>query len=169
MILVIGILLALVIAWQVRHLGLYLVLCDALGLTLAGVAAMAYASNLAEIIPLSHPLKGAGCMLSMFAAGWAMFRSVARSFAGGWAIGFGRHADRFGAMLAAFGGTLMFTGVVSTIVLTANAPQEKMAALAESLRGAAAIAVTVCKVVAFVAGGQDSLSLEDIIQLANAA
>ena len=121
MILLIGVVLAVAIAWQARPYGLYLALCEAFGVTFGGVAALAYAGKVAELVPWEHPLKGTACMLFLFAVVWVAFRTLARSFAGDYAVEFGRYVDTVGSMLAAFWATLMFVGVFSVLFLTTGA------------------------------------------------
>jgi len=153
MILLVGVVLGIYVAWRVMHLGLYLALCDALGVTLGGVAGLAYAANVAALVPLDHPLKGAICMLAVFLVVWIMFRTLARSFAADWAIEFGKPLDRFGSMAVAFGGTMVFVSVVSMIALASGVIHEKSAWLVEPLEEAAGIAEAACNVVAWFAGG----------------
>lgn len=153
MILLAGVVLGIYVAWRVKHLGLYLALCDALGVTLGGVAGLAYTGNVVALVPLDHPLKGAICMLAVFLVVWMMFRTLARSFAADWAVEFGKPLDRFGSMAVAFGGTMVFVGMVATIALTSGLIHEKSGWLVEPLEEAAYIVFAACKFIAFFAGG----------------
>ncbi len=165
MVLLIAVVLGLLIAWQARPYGLYLALCEALGVTFSGVAALAYAGNVAVLVPWEHPQKGTVCMLFLFAAVWVAFRTPARSFAGGYAVEFGRHVDTVGAMLAAFWATMMFVSVVSVLFLTTGELLEKIETFVPALYQAASIAVGVCKFIGFFATGDGVDSLETIVRL----
>lgn len=165
MILLIGVVLAVAIAWQARPYGLYLALCEAFGVTFGGVAALAYAGKVAELVPWEHPLKGTACMLFLFAVVWVAFRTLARSFAGDYAVEFGRYVDTVGSMLAAFWATLMFVGVFSVLFLTTGALLEKIDTFVPPLCQAANIAVGACKFIGFFAGGDGVDSLETIVRL----
>jgi hypothetical protein len=166
MVLLIGTILGLFVAWRVQHLGLYVALCDVLGLTLATVAGMAFAGHVAALVPLEHPLKGAGCILLIVVVGWVAFRTIARSFAGDWAVEFGYALDRFGAMAVAFGGTMIFTSLVSVLFLATGPYLDKIRFLEEPFRQAASIALTACDVAAWFAGGQAPFSLDLVLRAA---
>jgi hypothetical protein len=169
MVLLIATVLGIFVAWRVRVLGLYVALCDGLGVALSGVAALVYSGDVAAVVPVAHPLKGSACMLAVFVIGWLMFRSAARSFSGEWAIEFGKPIDMFGSMAVAFGGTMMFVGVVSTIILTTGELLDKIAFMTQSLEQTAGIAISACRFVAYFAGGNGQVSLEVVIHLATAA
>ncbi|MBN1346682.1 MAG: hypothetical protein JXQ73_28585 [Phycisphaerae bacterium] len=165
MVLLIGVVLAIFVAWRVRHLGLYVALCDSLGVLFGGVAAMAYSGKVAQLVPIDHPLKGSACMLGIFVLGWVMFRTLSRSFAGDWAVDFGRRFDTIGAMLAAAGGTMMAVGMISLLFLTTGDLLKQIAFLEEPIREAASIAVTACQSVAWFTGSDHVITLETILRM----
>lgn len=162
MVLLIGIVLAVYVSWQTRHFGLYIAFCDAVGVTLACVAAVAYAGPMTDLVPIEHPLRGTICMLCIFLVGWLMFRTPARSFPGDRAVEF-RRIDHIGAMIVAFGGTMMFVGMVSLLFLTTGELLDKIAWLEGSLRQTAGYAISACRFVAFFAGSQEPITLDTVI------
>ncbi len=166
MVMLVAVALSLYIAWQVRHLGLYLVLCDTLGVILGATAAMAYAGPLGDLIPLDHPLKGTACLLVIFLVGWTAFRSVARSFAGDWAVEFGRAVDRFGAMIVAFAGTMVGVSFVAVVSLTTGDLLTKVSWLHDPLQQSTGTVFTAVNMVAYFAGAPQSLSLDQILRVA---
>lgn len=166
MVLLIGILLAVTVAWRVRHLGLYIPLCDALGVILSGVAALAYTGHVVALVPIEHPLKGSIGMLCVFLIGWMMFRTVAHSFPGDWAVDFPHTVNKFGGMAVAFGGTMMFVGMVSVLLLTTgDLLLSKAAWLEAPLHQTAGIAVSICQFVAALAGSDQPVTLETVTKL----
>ncbi len=169
MILLIGVILGCFVAWQVRHLGLYIALCDAFGITLAGAGAMAYVGKLAELVPLEHPLKGTACLLVIWLFGWMAFRSVARSFPGDVAVVFPRPIDRLGGMVAAFGATMVFVGMVSLITLTTGELLSQIESFVPQIRDAAAIAVRTAGTVGVIAGSLEPITLDRVVELAGSS
>ncbi len=164
-----GALFALFVAWRVRLLGVYIALCDTLGVLLGGAAALAYTRIVAEMIPFSHPLKGAGCMAGLFLVVWMVFRSLARSFAGDVAIDFDKRVEFVAAALVAFLGTFMFVGFASVIVLVAGNLPPSAAVLDEPLRQAAGVGISAARFVMFFAGGDVPITLETVLAQAQAA
>jgi hypothetical protein len=166
MILLLGVVLAVFVGWQVRHLGLYVALCDTLGLILGGVAAMSYSGLVVGLVPWKHELIATSCMAGVFLVGWMMFRTVARSFAGDLGIEFGKHLDMIGGAAVAFVGTMMFVCMASLIALTAGKllPQSEM--LDPHLRLSADIAAQVCSSITWVTGGLDTITLDRILEYA---
>ncbi len=169
MILLAAVILGAFTAWRVRHLGVYLVLCDVLGILLAGTAAMAYTRWVAELIPWPHPLKATACMAGLFLIGWLAFRTVARSFSGDLAIDFDDRVEQIFAAVLAFGGTLTVVAVASTVVLTLGDLPEPVKALQEPLWQAASLGVAAWRFVAFFAGGGEDITLKTILEQALAA
>ncbi len=166
MILLIGVILGIFVAWQVRHNGLYLALCDALGITFGGAAALSYVGKVAEIVPIDHHLKGAACMLVVFVLVWLMFRTLARSFAGDYAVEFGKQVDLFGGMVVALGGTMMFVAVIATVFLCTGPLLEKISTFESDLRNTAELAVSACKFIAWFAGEAHAISLDGVVKIA---
>jgi len=168
MVLLTGVVLGVFVAWRVRHLGIYIALCDTLGVMLGGVAAMAYTGWVVGLVPWAHPLRGPACLAGVFLVGWLMFRAVGRSFAGEWAVDLGKTLDPIGAAVIAFAGTVLFVAMASIVVLTVPTLPPAVGVLEEPLRQAAAIAVSTCRGVAFLTGGEDTITLDRIIEQARA-